>query len=72
MEGRIADGRITIPWTNQLTIITAKDAIPHWCAQRFWNWAFVFNGQIADAFGCIESVGRWECICRTNIKACGA
>jgi|SRR5210317_256626 len=72
LEGWIADGRVTIPWTDQLTIITSKYAISHRCAQRFWNWAFVFNRQIADAFGCIELVGRWERICWTNIKACGA
>ena len=60
---------VAIPGTYQLTVTTAKHPVPHRCSEGFWNWPFVLDGQVADAFPRIELIGRNKGVCRADIQA---
>ena len=60
---------ITVPWTYQLAIITAEDAIAHQRAQFLWDRPAIFDGEIRDAASRVETIRADDGLGRTDFDA---
>jgi len=72
-KGRLdGGGRLSVPWTDALTIVAAEQMAAEGSAQVQWDGASELDGEVADASASVEPAGLCEGVGGANREAASA